>query len=66
MPKFNVPDMSCSHCKAAIERAVTAADPAATLVFDMDARRVEISSSIDAEALSGVLDAEGYPNTLAR
>ncbi|MCB1334533.1 MAG: heavy-metal-associated domain-containing protein [Roseivivax sp.] len=65
MTKFNVPDMSCGHCKAAIEKAVTAADAGASLSFDMGARTVEVTSSLDDAKLISVLDSEGYPSTVS-
>jgi len=58
---FNVPDMSCGHCKAAIERAMATADPAATLRFDMEARAVEIDSAIAPAQVQAVLAEAGYP-----
>ncbi len=65
MTKFNVPDMSCGHCKAAIEKAVTAADEGADLAFDLDARTVTVASTLDDAALAGILEKEGYPATPA-
>lgn len=64
MTTFHVPDMSCGHCKAAIEDAVTQADAGAALVFDMEARRVTITSHMDVADLAALLVAEGYPNSV--
>ena len=61
--EFNVPDMSCGHCTAAIENSVTAADPSAAVHCDLPARRVRIESTRTAEELSGVLRAAGYEAT---
>jgi copper chaperone len=63
MTKFNVPDMSCGHCKAAIEKAVGAADAAAALDFDMDERTVAITSGLDDAALIAAMKSEGYDST---
>ena len=65
MTKFNVPDMSCGHCKAAIEKAVAAEDSAAKLEFDMEARSVVITSTLDDAALAKAMEAEGYPSTVS-
>ena len=65
MTKFNVPDMSCGHCKMTIEKAVTNADEGADLEFDLDARTVTVSSMLDDAALAGIMEKEGYPATLA-
>lgn len=59
--KFNVPDMSCGHCKAAIESAVKGVDAQAVLTFDMPNRSVDIQSKIDGSRLNAVLSDAGYP-----
>ncbi|NRF65630.1 heavy-metal-associated domain-containing protein [Aquincola sp. S2] len=41
---FQVDDMSCAHCSAAITQAVKAVDADAQLRIDLDAHRVEIDS----------------------
>jgi len=65
MTTFNVPDMSCGHCTAAIEKAVTAADEGADLEFDLEAHTVAVSSTLDDTALAAILEKEGYPATPA-
>lgn len=64
--KFNVPDMSCGHCTAAIDKAVKAADAGADLEFDLDAHTVTVESSLDEAALAAILEKEGYPATALR
>ncbi len=60
--QFHLPAMSCGHCVAAITEAVQAADAAATLQFEREARRVQIvSSALSREALSQALTEAGYP-----
>lgn len=59
--RFNVPDMSCGHCKAAIERAMSSADAAAVLEFDLPARTVAIDSALPAAQVQAVLAEAGYP-----
>lgn len=61
MTILSVPDMSCCHCKAAVETAVKALDPAALLEFDMQARRVTVTTTAPDDALIRSLDAAGYP-----
>ncbi len=63
--QFNVPDMSCSHCKAAIERAVKDVDEGAVLTFDMANRSVDIQSHADRPSLQTVLSEAGYPSHAA-
>lgn len=63
MTTFNVPDMSCGHCTAAIEKAVTGADAGASLAFDLETHTVTVDSTLDDAALAGILEQEGYPAT---
>ncbi len=63
MTKLNIPDMSCGHCKAAIEKAVTAMDASARLTFDMDARTVDVESGASLDRILAALKAEGYDAT---
>lgn len=65
MSTFNVPDMSCGHCKAAIEKAVSSADAQAQLQFDLEARKVRIASTLEDASLLEILSKEGYPATVA-
>ncbi len=65
MTTFTVPDMSCGHCKAAIEKAITVADSTAAISFDMDARKIEVSSVLAVEELTELLAKEGYPSAVA-
>ncbi|MCB1479513.1 MAG: heavy-metal-associated domain-containing protein [Rhodobiaceae bacterium] len=61
--KFSVPDMSCEHCKAAVESAVMAADPHADVSVDLDAKTVEIASSLKPGVFVDVLRSGGYEAT---
>ncbi|MCF7699264.1 heavy-metal-associated domain-containing protein [Loktanella sp. M215] len=63
MTTYSIPDMSCGHCKATIEKTVHGLDPAATLTFDMPARTVQVQSGTDDARLQQALAAEGYPAT---
>ena len=61
--KFHVPDMSCGHCVATIEKAVTAADPTATVQFDLEARTTDLSSTLSGDEIMDVLAQAGYDVT---
>ena len=65
MTTFLVPDMSCGHCKTTIEKAVSAADGAARMEFDLAQHLVKIDSAMPASRLAEALDAAGYPATVA-
>lgn len=58
--EFKVPDMSCGHCTAAIEKSVKAADPAASVDCDLGARRVKIDSALSPEQLGAAIKDAGY------
>lgn len=62
---LNVPDMSCGHCVATIEKAVRAVDPKATVAADLGAKSVQVDSTAEAEAIRQALDAVGYESALA-
>jgi copper chaperone len=63
MTRYFIPDMTCGHCKATVERTVKALDASASLSFDMAAQQVQIDTAADKAALLAALAAEGYPAT---
>ncbi len=65
MTKFNVPEMSCGHCKAAIEKAIAGVDPAAKVAVDLENRFVEVESSAANDALIAAMKEEGYEAIVA-
>ena len=64
MTKLNVPEMSCGHCKVAIEKAVAGVDADARVSVDLENRTVSIESSIADAALIDALKAGGYEATV--
>lgn len=64
MTTLSVPDMSCGHCKASVEAAIFAADPAAKVSVDLASRTVAVTAADLAPVLKA-LEAEGYPATVA-
>jgi copper chaperone len=63
MTTYSVPEMSCGHCKAAIEKAVSEADPKAAISVDLDHRTVSIDSALPQPAILGALNDAGYAAT---
>jgi len=61
MTTFSIPDMSCGHCKAAVEAAVLKLDPQASVVVDLKTRRADVTSTEPVEALINALNAVGFP-----
>lgn len=63
MTTFHIPDMSCGHCKAAVQKAITVLDPGAQINFDMETRRIALDSTMDASKVQATLADAGYPAT---
>jgi len=63
MYEFDIPDMSCGHCVAAVSKAIRAADPDATAEVDLTGRKAVVSSKLDAARIGAALDDAGYPST---
>jgi copper chaperone len=60
MSRFTVPDMSCGHCTAAIEKAIKEVDPTATVVCEIDAKSVSVESFLSETAVSGAISNAGF------
>jgi copper chaperone len=65
MTTLSVPDMSCSHCKAAVETALAAVPDAGTVEVDLTARIARVSGPAPAAELLTALDQAGYPASIA-
>ncbi len=63
MTRLSVPDMSCGHCTAAIEKAIKAIDPAARVSCDLGTHVVEVESALSEQALSDAIRNAGYDVT---
>ncbi|WP_068111602.1 heavy-metal-associated domain-containing protein [Tropicimonas marinistellae] len=62
MPRFTVPDMSCGHCTAAIEKAIKEVDTGSSVDCNLDDRTVAITSALPQEDLQAAMEAAGYPS----
>ena len=60
MKSFNVPDMKCGQCTTAIERAIKAIDPTATVCCDLNTRTVAVESFVSDRAVSKAIRGAGY------
>ena len=65
MTKLKVPEMSCGHCKAAVEKAVASVDAQARVDVDLENRTVQVETSAANDALIAALKEEGYEATVA-
>lgn len=58
--KFSVPDMSCGHCTAAIEKSLKAKDANAMIDFTLESRQIVVTSALDQAAILEALKDAGY------
>lgn len=63
--KLSIPDMTCGHCKATVERTITAVDSAAVVKVDLAGHTVDVTTTAAPDAVLEALKAEGYPATVA-
>jgi copper chaperone len=61
---LNVPDVSCNHCKMAIEGALAGLDGVVSAVVDVEAKSVDVvfdGGTVDSERIVATIAGEGYP-----
>jgi copper chaperone len=61
MYRFNLPDMSCGHCVAAVTEALKDADARAGIQVDLASRTAQVDSTLPRETLAAALAEAGYP-----
>ena len=57
---FDVPDISCDHCKRAIEEAVSAVPKVDSVVVTVDRRVVEVAGVASDDAVIAAIQLAGY------
>ncbi|MCU0830649.1 MAG: heavy-metal-associated domain-containing protein [Rhizobiaceae bacterium] len=57
---LSIPDMTCGHCKASVEKAIASVDPDALVSVDLSNRTAEIESAAPLAAIRQALEAKGY------
>jgi copper chaperone len=57
---FNVPDMSCNHCKMRIEKTMGDSGKVENLEIDLDSKKVSMESELTADAIIELFDEAGY------
>jgi len=58
---YNVPGVSCEHCRHAIEGEVSQVQGVATVEVDLDRKIVTVSGDpLDEAAIVGAIDEAGY------
>ncbi len=64
MTEMTVPDMTCQHCKASIEKAIAGVDPQAQVTVDLAGHLVTITSGSGDEALLQAVRDAGFEPAL--
>lgn len=62
--QFNVPEMSCGHCTAAIETSINAADPDAKVTCDLAQKRVKVATALSQADVEAAIRQAGYDAAL--
>ena len=58
---YSVPDISCGHCRTAIEREVSTVAGVATVEVDLKSKTVTVSGEpLDDAAIVAAIDEAGY------
>ena len=57
---YQVPDISCDHCKNAIEGEVGTVDGVETVHVDVEQRRVTVEGAASDEAIHAAIEEAGY------
>ena len=57
---FNVPDMSCNHCKMRIERVMVDSGKVRELHIDLETKKVSLESDLPEPELIKLFDEAGY------
>ena len=62
MPKFtfNVPEISCDHCKTTIEGELSEVEGVEGVVVDIEAKRVAVGGDPSREAVVAAISKAGY------
>ncbi len=60
MLEFEINDMTCGHCVAAITKAVRDTSPGAAVDIDLASHRVRVGGASDADAIAKAIQAAGY------
>ena len=62
MLRLKVPDMSCGHCVATIEKAAKSVDPAAQVDVDLTTKVAAIATMAPADRIRSAIREAGYDN----
>lgn len=61
---LSVPDVSCAHCVAAVDEALSPIAGVSTVMTDLDSKQVSVSfdpANVSVDQIAAALDEAGYP-----
>ncbi|MFT4151441.1 MAG: heavy-metal-associated domain-containing protein [Paracoccaceae bacterium] len=61
MTTLSIPDMTCGHCRASVESALTALPGAGEVTVDLPNRQASVSGPVPPQAILAALDEIGFP-----
>lgn len=64
MITLSIPDMTCGHCRAAVEAALRPLPGVTGVAVDLPARKAEVTGTAAAADLIAALDSIGFPAEL--
>ena len=63
MQTFNIPNMTCGHCKATVEGAILELDSGAKITIDLETQNVDVDTQTAAGVIIEALKTAGYEAT---
>ena len=57
---FKIKGMSCSHCKANVEKAITAVEGVESVIVDLQSGTADVQGNVAPEAIEAAVTAAGY------
>ncbi|HKK66247.1 MAG TPA: cation transporter [Clostridia bacterium] len=64
--KFNVPDISCEHCKKRIEATLLAQNAVSSAEVHIEDKTVTVDSELSSDKLIALIDEAGYDAELVK
>jgi|UPI00056C78FA copper chaperone len=61
MYEFDIRNMTCSHCKSTVEKAIKAADPVAVTTVDLASKKATVETLLDPAVIGRAIEQAGYP-----
>lgn len=63
MYEFEIQNMTCGHCVGTVEKAIKAADPAASASIDLATKSAKVETKVDPARIKAAIENAGYPSS---